>query len=195
MHQGRRGLESTLLERDLIEAVEGRELQVFVQPQFDATSGSMVGGEALSRWWNARLKCYVSPATFIPLAEKLGLISRIDLFVLETVVREQRSLNLVGADCTWSTNLSPLTLSDDVIERIRGIEAACGPLPTQLEVEITESAVLSAGVQLVSTLRSIRELGFGVAIDDFGAGQTSLSHLSNLTGHTFETRSFTDRED
>lgn len=177
---GRRELQSTLLERDLIEAIERQDLEVFVQPQFDILTGELSSGEALARWWNARLKRYIPPSDFIPIAERLGLVSQIDLFVFQTIVREQRTLGALGSSLAWSTNLSPLTLADGLLNRLSAILDTNGPLIAPVEVEITESALLSECSHISSTLRGIRDLGIEVAIDDFGAGQTSLSHLSRI---------------
>jgi len=178
---GQRELEKKLLERDLVEAVESGTLAVFVQPQFDIRSGAMSGAEGLVRWWNGRLERDVPPSEFIPLAEDCGLISQIDMFVFETVLRQQRAMGEAGRAITWSSNLSPITLGqEDLPQRMRAIINRVGKPRTPVSIEITEGAIVSDTEAVGTTLRAIRGMGMEVAIDDFGAGQTSLSHLTRL---------------
>jgi diguanylate cyclase (GGDEF)-like protein len=178
---GQRELEKKLLERDLVEAVELRQLDVFVQPQFDIGSGAMTGGEGLARWWNPRLECSIPPEVFIPMAEECGLVAQIDLFVFETVLRQQRALAEAAQPITWSTNLSPLTLGqEDLSKRLRDIVKRVGKPCAPMSVEITEGAIVSDAATVRTTLQAISRMGIEVAIDDFGAGQTSLSHLTRL---------------
>jgi diguanylate cyclase (GGDEF)-like protein len=178
---GRRELEKMLLERDLVEAVERAELEVFVQPQFDLHTGALWGGEALARWWNRRLQRYIPPGEFIPIAEKYGLVAQIDLFVFATVLRQQRALGAQAQSITWSSNVSPLTVGQaDLPQRLRAIMEQYGAPTAPLEIEITEGAILSEAGTISETLHCIREMGIDVAIDDFGAGQTSLALLTRI---------------
>lgn len=178
---GQRELEKKLLERDLVEAVEQGQLDVFVQPQFDIASGAMTGGEGLARWWNTRLECSIPPAVFIPMAEACGLVSQIDLFVFEVVLRQQQALGEAAKPITWSTNLSPLTLGqEDLPKRLRAIIKRAGRPCAPMSIEITEGAIVSDASAVRTTLQAISRMGIEVAIDDFGAGQTSLSHLTQL---------------
>lgn len=178
---GQRELEKKLLERDLVVAVEQRQLEVFIQPQFDIGTGAMTGGEGLARWWNARLERNIPPDVFIPIAEECGLIAQIDLFVFETVLRQQRALGPVALPITWSTNVSPLTLGqEDLPQKLRAIMKRVGKPCAPMSVEITEGAIVSDTNTVHATLQAISSMGIEVAIDDFGAGQTSLSHLTSL---------------
>jgi len=178
---GRRSLEKKLLERDLIEAVRRAELEVFVQPQFDLGSGALAGGEALARWWNRRLQRYVPPGVFIPIAENYGFVSQIDLFVLATVLRQQNALDHSAKVVTWSTNVSPLTVGhEDLAQRMRQLMDEHGAPTAPIEIEVTESTILNEADAIGTVLRAVRAMGIEVAIDDFGAGQTSLSHLTRL---------------
>lgn len=178
---GRRELDKKLLERDLIEAVRKGELDVFVQPQYRLDTNELTGGEALARWWNRRLQRYVPPAVFIPIAEAYGLVSQIDLMVFAAVLREQRTMGEAAGSITWCSNLSPVTIAQaDLISRVQMLVAEHGPLRAPTEIEITESAILSETAGTRTTLQGICALGISIAIDDFGAGQTSLSHLSRL---------------
>ncbi len=178
---GRRELEQKLLERDLVEAVREKALDVFVQPQFDLATGALSGGEALSRWWNRRLQRYVPPEVFVPIAEKYGLVAQIDLFVFTAVLRQQHALDQSARTISWSSNLSPLSIGRvDVVHRMQEIMEQEGVPVAPTEIEITESAVLTEAGDIGATLHAVRAMGIDVAIDDFGAGQTSLSHLTEL---------------
>lgn len=178
---GRRELNKKLLERDLVEAIERQELQVAVQPLFDLRTGALWGGEALARWWNPRLQRYVPPNQFIRIAEEFRLVAEIDLFVLETMLQAQRAFCDGTRQLSWSTNLSALTLEmKDLLPRIGELLQRYGPPRCPIELEITESAIFPNGAATSDVLKSMREMKLGVAIDDFGAGQTSVSHLTQV---------------
>jgi diguanylate cyclase (GGDEF)-like protein len=178
---GRRQLDQRLLERDLVEAVRNEELEVFVQPQIDIETGVLSGGEALARWWNRRLQRQIPPNVFVPIAETYGLVGQIDLYVLAAVLRQQQLLGNAAARVTWSSNMSPLTIAQkDLAHRVAELMEANGHPTAPIEFEITERAVLGETGTMGTALRSIRAMGIEVAIDDFGAGQTSLSHLTRL---------------
>jgi diguanylate cyclase (GGDEF)-like protein len=176
---GRQELERKLLERDLVEAIETRQLHVEVQPIFDLKSGHVWGGEALARWWNKRLQRLVSPAEFIPIAEEYRLISQIDLFVLEKMLAAQKAFCDGSRQLSWSTNLSSLTLGmPDLLARLHELRGCFGVPCCPVELEITESAIFPNGAASAGLLRSMRDMKLGIAIDDFGAGQTSIAHLT-----------------
>jgi diguanylate cyclase (GGDEF)-like protein len=178
---GQRELEKKLLERDLVEAIEKGQLEVFIQPQFDILTGAITGGEGLARWWNGRLASNIPPSLFVAMAEDCGLVAQIDLFVFETVLREQRALGAGARPVTWSTNLSPLTLGqEDLPQKLRGIMSRVGRPVAPMAVEITEGAIVNDAAAFHDTLQAISRMGMEVAIDDFGAGQTSLSHLTRM---------------
>ena len=178
---GRRELEKKVLERDLMEAVRAGELEVFVQPLFDLGTGRLAGGEALARWWNRRLQQYVPPDAFIPIAENYGFVSQIDLLVFATVLRQQKALGNSARAVIWCTNMSPFTIGqEDLAHRIKEIMEQHGAPTAPIEIEVTESAILSEAEAIGPALHAIRSMGIDAAIDDFGAGQTSLSHLTSL---------------
>jgi diguanylate cyclase (GGDEF)-like protein len=178
---GRRELDKKLLDRDLMAAVRQCEMEIFVQPQYDLATGVLTGGEALARWWNQRLQRYVPPDVFIPIAEAYGLVAQIDLLVFAGVLREQNALGIAARSITWCTNFSAVTIGlDDLTRRLEALIAEHGPLTAPTEIEITESAILREAGAIGANLQSIRASGIDVAIDDFGAGQTSLSHLTRL---------------
>jgi diguanylate cyclase (GGDEF)-like protein len=178
---GRQELDRKLLERDLVEAIETRQLHVDVQPLFDLQTGRLWGGEALARWWNRRLQRFVPPAEFIPIAEEYRLIAKIDLFVLEQMLAAQKAFCNGSRQLSWSTNLSALTLGmPDLLSRLRELRARFGVPCCPVELEITESAIFPNGSATADLLKSMRDMKLGIAIDDFGAGQTSIAHLTAL---------------
>lgn len=179
---GRRELENKLLERDLIEAIESEEdLETWVQPLFDLQTGELWGGEALVRWWNRRLERHIPPSVFVPIAEQYGIVSKVDLLVFSRIVAQRQVLGGKACQISWSTNFSPLTIQrHDLRQLLRTALRKQGPLCVPLTIEITESAIGRETERIGATLRAIREMGIELAMDDFGAGQTSLAQLTRL---------------
>lgn len=178
---GRRELESKLLERDLFEAVDAEDFEIWVQPLFDLQTGELWGGEALVRWWNRRLERLIPPDVFIPIAEQYGLVSTIDLMVFSRIVAQRQSMGGKACQISWSINLSPLTIQrPDLRQRLRAVLRQQGPLCVPLTIEITEGVIGRETERIGANLRAIRAMGMEVAIDDFGAGQTSMSQLTRL---------------
>ncbi|MFI7544529.1 putative bifunctional diguanylate cyclase/phosphodiesterase [Actinoplanes sp. NPDC049599] len=163
------------LGEDLAGALERGELHVLFQPLVDLADTRPVGAEALVRWHHPRLGV-VSPAQFIPIAERSGTISAIGLFVLETACRQV----VEWGDLYVSVNLSPRQLQEPtLVADVLDVLARTGLAPERLVLEITESALVdeSAGI---AKLRALRDHGIHVAIDDFGTGYSSLHYLTRL---------------
>lgn len=155
-------------------AVERGEFSVFFQPQMDLATGDLSGAEALVRWTHPEHGS-VSPAVFIPIAEENGQINAIGEWVLDQACRHA---------ATWSkpikvaVNLSAVQLSQpDLPARIARILASSGLEPARLEIEVTESSIISDVEASLALLRQIRDLGVSVALDDFGTGYSALSSL------------------
>ncbi|GAA3343476.1 hypothetical protein GCM10020358_42900 [Amorphoplanes nipponensis] len=163
------------LGEDLAGALDRGELHVLYQPLVDLASGRPVGAEALVRWQHPRLGV-VSPARFIPIAERSGTIADIGMFVLETACRQ-----VAGWDGVYvSVNVSPRQLQEEtLVTDVLDVLARTGLAPDRLVLEITESALVdeSAGI---AKLRALRDHGIHVAIDDFGTGYSSLHYLTRL---------------
>jgi len=170
-----------LLETSLRTAIERNELMLNFQPRIDARTGKLVGAEALLRWNNPELGA-VSPAQFIPIAEESGLIVPIGAWVIEEVCAQvARWRGGEFADLEISLNLSPLQLRDrGLLDTLKGSLRRHQIRKGNLEIEITESALMESVEANLQILQAIREFGIGLAIDDFGTGYSSLNYLNRF---------------
>jgi len=173
--------EKMLLTNSLHHAIERGELLLHYQPQVSVNSGSVVGFEALLRW-NSQEHGSISPLRFIPLAEQSGLIQSIGEWVLREACRFARRL----ADQGWghihvAVNVSPYQLRSDLfIESVRKALHDFGILPCRLQLEITETALISSLEESTRRLGQLQALGVPLALDDFGTGYSSLTYLQHL---------------
>lgn len=168
------------LEQRLRRVLERDELRVLYQPKIDLNSGKVVGVEALVRW-NSPEFGMVSPLRFIPLAEETRMIIPIGEWVLETACRQQVAWQEQGLPLSMAVNLSSVQFtSPSLIERITAILDKTGMRSDQLELELTESALVEKPDEATWILEQLRSLGCGIAIDDFGTGYSSLSYLKNF---------------
>jgi EAL domain-containing protein (putative c-di-GMP-specific phosphodiesterase class I) len=167
-----------LIERSLRRSLERDEMTLHYQPQFDVVSGRLLAVEALIRWTHPELGS-VSPAQFIPLAERIGMIGPLTEFVLVRACEQLRAWHESGAsELRMAVNLSALLFRQrEVLERLSDIPEACGIDPSFVELEITETALLHNPVDAERILALLRQRGFRIALDDFGVGFSSLSHL------------------
>ncbi|KPV58378.1 hypothetical protein QJ48_17015 [Paenibacillus sp. A3] len=161
-------------------ALDG-ELEVFYQPQMDCRSGRLVGLEALTRW-NHPVLGLISPQEFIPVAEEIGMIADMDEWVLENVcLQHVRWEEALGYPVKVAVNLSARQLHRPHLpERIRQILQRHEVDPSQLEIEITESAALTKAEATTRLLKELRRIGVGTAIDDFGTGHSALAYLKKF---------------
>ncbi len=165
---------------DLGGAVRAGELRVHYQPRVRLADGAVRGFEALVRWSHPR-HGLLPPARFVPLAELSEVIQPLTIWVLDAALRQQRAWRDLGRELAVSVNLSARHLMDEgCAERIAELLARTGAQPAALELEITESAIITDPERASATLGRIRALGVRVAIDDFGTGFSSLSHLKRL---------------
>ncbi len=158
------------------------QLELHFQPVWALAGGQIIGAEALVRW-NDPERGMVSPAEFIPLAEDTGLIEPIGEWVLDATCRQARAWRDAGLEIEVAYNVSPLELtSPGFLHRLADRMRAHGLGPGTLVIELTESA-LSEPAVVSPVLERIADLGVKVAIDDFGAGFSSLTRLRHLTVH------------
>jgi len=164
-----------------------QELKLVYQPRYSLREQRVVGVEALLRWHSADFGT-VSPSQFIPLAEETGLILEIGEWVLRQAcgtLREWRQLGLT--DLCMSINVSAIQLErGDLPALMARILAETGVPSANVELELTESVVMSQVGKNAATLHACRALGLALAIDDFGTGYSSLAYLKRLPINTLK---------
>jgi diguanylate cyclase (GGDEF)-like protein/PAS domain S-box-containing protein len=170
------------LENDLRRAVNGNEVEVHYQPIVTLASGMCVGFESLVRW--TRNGKAISPATFIPMAEELGLIEQLGTRVLEeaccTFALWQRSFPDAGLDCITVNVSSRQLMQQNFLSVVDRAVRQAGLAPSALRIEITETALMTSPDEAAKVLRQLRDFGVKIYLDDFGTGYSSLSHLHKL---------------
>jgi diguanylate cyclase (GGDEF)-like protein/PAS domain S-box-containing protein len=171
------------LEGQLRNAIENEQLSVNFQPIVTTGEGRVVGVESLVRW-HSRKRGVVMPGQFIPLAEETGLIVPLGKWVLQESCRAVQSWTAAYPDrepLSVSVNLSAVQFSSPTLaDEVAACLAQTGLSPSQLCLEITESALMADTAIALRTVVALRELGVRVAIDDFGTGYSSLSYLKHL---------------
>ncbi len=166
------------LESRLRRALEHEELQVYYQPQVEIASGRIVGAEALVRWLDPEAGM-IMPERFIYIAEESGLIIQLGEYVLRTACRQAKAWSDAGLSALrLAVNLSTRQFAHpDLAGQILGVLHETGYDPKRLELELTESALMSEGGDAAALLNQIKTLGVRLALDDFGTGYSSLSYL------------------
>ena len=169
------------LEADLRIAIEREQLFVHYQPTVELSDGRVTGFEALVRW-NHPERGVVAPDAFIPIAESAGLIEAIGEFVLGEACRQVRAWEDAEMPAIRvAVNVSPKQLAaPNFVERFQEIVEEAGVSGTQLELELTETAMVEHPEQTVRALNALKGIGLRVSLDDFGTGYSSLSHLKGF---------------
>lgn len=162
-------------------AIAHQQLDVHYQPQVQAASGRVCGVEALLRWPHPT-RGQVSPLKFIPIAEESGLIEALGAWVLRQACQQVAHWKSIGIHgVRMAVNLSAHQLrSRQLVDTVREAMHAHGVQAGELELEITESAVMKDPQAAIDTLQQLRDLGVHLAIDDFGTGYSSLAYLKLL---------------
>lgn len=183
----RASLEELLLEQELRGALERHELEMFYEPKIDARSGQVVAAEALMRWHH-REKGMISPALFIPLAEKIGLIHLLGEWALRDVCRQQKAWFAAGlTPVPVAVNISAQQFAhQDLPSMIEAILAENDLSPALLTLELTESLLMRDALRATEMLERLRTMHIKVAIDDFGVGYSSLSYLKAFPVQTLK---------
>ncbi|WP_336921994.1 putative bifunctional diguanylate cyclase/phosphodiesterase [Aquipuribacter sp. SD81] len=165
---------------DLRTAITEGQLRLYFQPKVAVRESRTVAFEALVRWEHPA-HGLLQPAQFVPLAERTALMRPLTWWVLREAVRRCADWQAAGHDVGVAVNISPQTLLDpDLPLTVVDLLAETGLSGSLLELEITETAVMAEPERALDTLRRLQALGVSVAIDDFGAGYTSLSYLKTL---------------
>jgi diguanylate cyclase (GGDEF)-like protein len=174
------GVNRLKLETDLRKAVERDQLVLHYQPQVSIETGKVVGAEALLRW-NHPEEGLIPPFNFIPLAEEMGLIVELGKWVLQEAVRQISDFRFGGINLPKvSINVSGLQFNAQFAHEVRQVLDESGLEPERLELELTETVIMSNASASVSALHDLKELGVRLSVDDFGTGYSSLSYLSRF---------------
>lgn len=179
-------------------ALERGEITVHYQPILSLPSGQVLGFEALARWEHPR-QGLLSPSEFIPAAERTGAITELDRHVMATATRQLAEWCRTDASLWVAVNVSASRFAEDgLVEDVSGVLEDAGLSPGQLHVEITETAIIRDVPAAATQISALRKMGVKVVVDDFGAGQTSLSYLHQFgidvikIDRSFVTKSTTD---
>ncbi|MFI2857291.1 putative bifunctional diguanylate cyclase/phosphodiesterase [Paenibacillus sp. JSM ZJ436] len=174
-------IEQITLENDLEGSIARQEMQLYYQPKMDMRTGEMIGVEALLRWNHPQLGM-VSPARFIPVAEKSGYIVPLELWVLRTAMSQVKQWEAEGLSVVpVAVNISQVhlmkpTIFESIMDTITELQFDTD----LLELEITESAMMYNEEHVIHILNDLRKAGIAVSMDDFGTGYSSLSYLQSL---------------
>ena len=167
------------LTSDLRHAIEDNEMALAFQPIVDCGSGKVLRFEALARW--PRRDREVPPSEFVPLAERVGLLTALTDWVVATSVRQLKGWLASGLDARVAVNLSPRNLLEpDLPRRIASALAAAEVPAERFGIEVTESTIMTDPERASRTIAELRELAIPIAIDDFGTGHSSLAYLHRL---------------
>ncbi len=168
------------LENDLRSAIELDALELHYQPKIDLANNRVSGVEALARWKHP-VHGYISPAEFIALAERTGLIRPLTRWVVHSAMETARDWQKGGLGLNVAINLSVWDIQDpDFVQYVLGQMNELGASAERLEFEITESAMMADTVRAIATARRLTSFGITLAVDDFGTGFSSLSYLKKF---------------
>ncbi|SOC23483.1 PAS domain S-box-containing protein/diguanylate cyclase (GGDEF)-like protein [Ureibacillus xyleni] len=176
-----------VLDRDMRNAINNEEFELFFQPQVEPSKGLLVGAEVLIRWHHPEWGD-ISPAEFIPLAEENHMINMIIDWEIEQICSLLNEWNRNNFPLyPVSINVSPIRfmkkgLVEYVAEQIKKYNVN----PKYLELEITESSLLKTDNNVLTILKELKELGVKVSVDDFGTGYSSLDYLRNIKPDTIK---------
>lgn len=167
-------------------AIRNNDLVLHYQPKVDLATGRCIGCEALVRWQHPTLGM-IPPNEFIPLAESGDLIQPLGIWVLETAMAQARKWEEIGLDLVVSINLSARNLMENTFPQCIEQTLSAHGLPAErLEIEITESTLISDPERTLMVIHRISNMGVRFAIDDFGTGYSSLAYLKRLPIQTLK---------
>ncbi|WP_249030269.1 EAL domain-containing protein [Tannockella kyphosi] len=165
-------------------AIQEKEFILYYQPKVDLHTNKIVGAEALVRWY--KNNAYILPSNFIPIFEKNGFIEKLDYYIFETVCQfivANKDIDLP----IISINMSGFTITKgNVLSKLKSILTKYDVSPNKIDIELTETAFIDNGDIVINTLNELRNYGFTVSMDDFGAGLSSLTRLKSITIDTLK---------
>jgi PAS domain S-box-containing protein len=177
------------LETDLRRALERQEFRVYYQPIITLRTGEISGFEALLRWERPG-QGFVSPLEFIGVAEEMGLIVLIGMWVLKTACKQAHQWHLehpLDVPLTMSINISARQfLQDDLVAQVERILRETEVEPSAIKLEITESVTMGDAERTIQIVQGLKKLGLRISIDDFGTGYSSLSYLRRFPMDTLK---------
>jgi EAL domain-containing protein (putative c-di-GMP-specific phosphodiesterase class I) len=178
------------LAHDLSNAIDSNQLELYYQPIVTLPQQKLAGYESLVRWRHPSMGL-ISPAEFVPLAEKTGLIHRIGQWVLHRAVTDwpalSQTLGAAAQEGFVSVNLSaPELCSDAIVDNVRAALTTHNMPAQALRIELTETAVIANMQSVARTLAHLQALGVGIALDDFGTGYAGLDYLQQLPFSTLK---------
>lgn len=168
------------IEKELRYAMEKNELSLYFQPQVDQT-GNIVGAETLIRWQHPE-KGFISPVSFIPVAEATGLILPIGNWVLLNACKYLKSWEDAGLPLEHlAVNVSPRQFRQpDFVQQVHSILEETGANPSTLGLELTEGMVIDNVIDTIEKMQALKQMGIELSIDDFGTGYSSLAYLKKM---------------
>lgn len=179
-HMGSDAAQLLELQNELRHAIERKQITLHYQPKVDGVSGYIIGAEALLRWSHPQ-RGMISPAVFIPLAERFGFIQTLGNWVIEEACRQLAHWKQLDIHMRVAINLSVYQLRESgLAQRIAQALQHHQVQPEQLLCEITESIAMEDAQATQRTLEELRSIGVFLSIDDFGTGYSSLSYLRQL---------------
>jgi diguanylate cyclase (GGDEF)-like protein/PAS domain S-box-containing protein len=169
------------LEQRLRRAFEARDFRLYYQPLVSMADGRMIGAEALLRWKDVELGD-ISPAEFIPIAEESGLIVGVGDWVLREACRQIQIWRQIGLNVPpIALNMAGVQLRQiGCVEGVLNVLQQSAMMPSDIEIEVTETGLLDTSATSLQNLLRLRDAGVKIALDDFGVGFSSLSHLRDL---------------
>ncbi len=168
--------EQRFIHRELPRAITANEMELHYQPIVSAGTNAVLGVEALLRWTHAT-KGPISPATFVPVAEQMGLMDTLGAFVLRKALQEAKR----WPELYVAVNLSPLQVRDrSIIDTVRSALEDSGVPPSRLMLEITEGVLIDNPDEMIRRIEDLHALGVRIALDDFGSGYSNLSYLQRF---------------
>ena len=185
---------TVVIEQQIRDSLDKNEFFFALQPQYNADTHKLYGFEALARMKNNGT--VISPAKFIPVAEKAGIIDKIDSYVLRNSIEFfSRVIRETGTKCILSVNASVIhLLKSSFVDEVKAALEEFGMPPEQLEIEITESIMINSMETAENYVEALKAMGIKIAIDDFGTGYSSLSYLNTIPADAIKIdKSFIDR--
>ena len=182
------------IEQEMYQALMNNEFKVYYQPKVYVQDEKLYGAEALVRWeHNGKM---VPPSEFVPLFEKNKFILKLDVYVFEQVCSDMKKWKeKYGKELVISVNVSREHFLDEhFLEKYMLIATKNGINTNKIDLEITESATVEAGIDIIEIMNKMKKLGFLISIDDFGTGYSSLSTLQDMPADILKIdKSFVDR--